>query len=314
MLNRAQTIPVAVDVEARLALMDRFPGYRQVLSLASPPLEIIAGPDVTPDLARLGNDAMAGMVAEYSDRFPGFIASVAMNNMDATLIEAERAIKTLDACGVQIFTNINGRPLDEPEFLPLFELMAQLDRPIWLHPARGMNFPDYATEKVSKFELWWAFGWPYESSVAMARIVFAGVFDRWPHLKIITHHMGGMIPMMAGRLSPGLDVLGTRTPPEHAAAVSTALIERPLDAFRHFYADTASFGSKSAIECGLAYFGLDKMLFASDMPFGPEGGLGHIRETLRAISEMELSSDERRQILSGNACRLLQIEPEQLSS
>ncbi|HVF09906.1 MAG TPA: amidohydrolase family protein [Abditibacteriaceae bacterium] len=305
MLNRAQAIPVAVDVGARLVLMDGFPGYRQVLSLASPPLEIIAGPDATPDLARLANDAMAAMVAEHPARFPGFVASVAMNNMEPALVEAERAITTLGACGVQIFTNINGRPLDEPEFSPLFDLMAQLDRPMWLHPARGMNVPDYATEKVSRFELWWALGWPYETSVAMARLVFAGIFEKWPHLKIITHHMGGMIPMMEGRLSPGLDALGTRTPPEYSEAVSTPLAEHPLDAFRRFYADTASFGSRAAIECGLAFFGLEKMLFASDMPFGPEGGLGHIRDTLRAINEMELSSAEREQILSGNARRLL---------
>jgi predicted TIM-barrel fold metal-dependent hydrolase len=66
--------------------------------------------------------------------------------------------------------------------------------PIWLHPARGANFPDYLSEDRSLYEIWWTFGWPYETSVAMARMVFEGLFDKHPNLKIITHHMGAMIP------------------------------------------------------------------------------------------------------------------------
>ena len=71
---------------------------------------------------------------------------------------------------------------------------------------------DYSTEERSKYELWWVFGWPYETSVAMARLVFAGWFDRYPDLKIIAHHMGAMVPYFAGRVGPGLDLLGARTP------------------------------------------------------------------------------------------------------
>ncbi|MBI2191386.1 MAG: amidohydrolase [Planctomycetes bacterium] len=305
MLERAAQIPVMVDLEARLRVMDQFPGYRQVPSLTSPPLEVIAGPDQTPGLARIANDGLAEMSARHPARFPGFVASLPMNGPDAALEEARRAVRELGASGVQIFTHVNGRPLDDPAFLPLFSLMAELDRPVWLHPARGMNVPDYPTEKVSRFELWWAFGWPYESTLAMGRLAFAGVFDRWPGLKIITHHVGGMMPMMEGRLAPGLDRLGTRTPPDQADAVRTPLKERPVEAFRRFYADTASFGSRAAIECGLAFFGAGKLVFASDMPFDPERGPGFIRETLRAIREMNLSEPDRRRILFGNAERLI---------
>ena len=111
--------------------------------------------------------------------------------------------------------------------------------------------------------------------------------------------------MMEGCLGPGMELLGTRTPQECADVVTTSLSEPLLDALRRFYADTASFGSRSAIECGLAFFGTDKLLFASDMPFDPEGGAGYIRETLRAIKEMELSDSARAKILHGNAERLL---------
>ena len=162
MFPRAMAIPAMVDVEARLKIMDEFPGYQQVLSLASPTLEAMATPDVSPELARIGNDEMAKLVSDRGDRFVGLIASVPMNNVDAACAEATRAIDELGACGVQIYTTVAGRPLDEPEFLPLFEHMAKLDRPIWLHPIRPMNFADYKTEEVSKFDIWWSLGWPYD--------------------------------------------------------------------------------------------------------------------------------------------------------
>ena len=164
---------------------------------------------------------------------------------------------------------------------------------------------DYAKEEVSKFDLWWAFGWPHETSVAMARLVFSGLFDRWPDLVVITHHCGGTIPMMEGRSESGLQLLGTRNPPHLAEAAKTDLKERPIDAFRRFHADTASFGSRAAIECGMAFFGVDKMLFATDSPFDPQQGPGYVRATLRAIREMELTVDQRTAILSGNAKRLI---------
>jgi predicted TIM-barrel fold metal-dependent hydrolase len=307
MFRRAQAIPVMVSLDARFKVMDQFPGYRQILSLSSPPLELIAGPDATPELARIGNDALAEMVVDHADRFPGFVASLPMNRPDAAMAEAKRAVTDLGAAGVQVLTNVNGRPIDTPEVLALFELMAVLGRAVWLHPTRGMRTPDYANESVSKYDLWWALGWPYETSLAMARLVFAGIFDRCPDLVIVTHHAGGMIPMMEGRLGPGLDLLGTRVPPGMDHAVQTPLKQRPIDAFRRFYADTATFGSRAAIECGLAFFGADRLMFATDSPFDPEQGPGYIRTTLEAIEAMQLTPQDRERILCGNARRCLTL-------
>ncbi len=194
MQKRVRGIPVLVDLDERLRIMDRYEGYVQVLTLASPPIEALGGPDLTPELARLANDGMAELVARHPDRFPGFVASLPMNNPDAALREIDRAVGQLRATGIQIFSNVNGRPLDEPEFLPIFERMAALGLPIWLHPARPATFADYPSEKRSRYDLWWAFGWPYDTTIAMGRIVFAGLFDRFPDLKIITHHMGAMLP------------------------------------------------------------------------------------------------------------------------
>ena len=244
------------------------------------------------------------MAARHPDRFPGFFASLAMNHPVAMLDEARRAVTQLGACGVQVFTSMNGAALDTQPAMGLCALMAELDRPILLHPCLGMAAPDYAGESHSKYELWWALGWPYETSKAMYRLVFAGVFDRWPDLKIITHHGGGMIPMVEGRLGAGLEAYGTRTPPELREKENTPLRGEPLAAFRRFYTDTATFGSAAAIECALKFFGPERVLFATDTPFGPEQGAGHIRTTLDAVAGLSLTEQQRQAVLSGNAERL----------
>lgn len=305
--KRVREIPAMVDLELRFRIMDRFDDYVQVISLASPPMEALGEPDKTPELAALGNDGMAELVSKYPSRFPGFIASLPMNNPEASVNEIERAVLKLGATGVQIFSNVNGRPLDDPAFLPVFEKMAELNLPIWLHPARSAAFPDYTTEQKSKYEIWWIFGWPYETSVAMTRIVLAGFFDRFPDLKIITHHLGAMIPYFSGRIGPGLDQLGARTEDEDLSLYVRRLKKRPYDYFKMFYGDTALFGSRHGMECGLKFFGADHTLFASDMPFDPEKGSGYIRETIRCLEEMEMSDDDRWKICEGNARRLLRL-------
>ena len=305
--RRVANIPVLVDLDLRFRIMDQYPDYRQIVSMASPPMEGFGGPNESPDIARHANDGMAELVAQYPDRFVGFLASLPMNNMDACLKEVDRAMLELGAPGVQVFTNVNGRPLDEPEFRPLFQRMAELDRAVWIHPARGSSFSDYPTEKKSKYEIWFIFGWPYDSTVAMTRLVFSGIFEELPHLKIITHHMGGMVPYYEGRIGYGLGVVGSRSPKEEADLVKHNLTRPPIDYFRMFYADTAHFGAVAPLECGLAFFGIDHILFSTDMPFDPEKGPGFIRETIRAIEAMSIAPSDREKIYEGNARRLLKL-------
>ena len=305
--KRVRGVPVLLDLEARFRMMDQFDEYAQVICMPGPPLEVMAGPDVTPELAKAANDGMAEYVTKYPDRFPGFIASMPMNNTDATLAEVDRSIKDLKAVGVQIFTNVNGKPLDLPEFRPFFEKMSAYDLPIWIHPIRGANFPDYLTEDKSKYEIWWTLGWPYETSVMMARLVFGGYFDDFPNLKIITHHMGGMIPYFEGRVGPGWDQLGARTSDEDLSLVLKKLKKHHLEYFKMFYGDTALFGSVAGTICGLEFFGADNILFASDSPFDPEKGPGYIRETIKIIEELPISDEDRKKIFEGNARRLLKL-------
>ena len=306
--KRVRAVPMLYDLDERFRVMDRFPDYHQVLSLASPPLEAYGGPEIAVDLARAANDGMAELVGRHPDRFPAFVASLPMSDPQVAWKECRRAVNDLGARGVQIFTNVSGKPLDEPEFSPLFELMAGFDLPILLHPARSARFADYPTEDRSKYEIWWTLGWPYETSVAMSRIVFAGLFDRYPSLKIVTHHCGAMIPYFEGRVGPGWDQLGSRTSDEDLTLVLKRLEKRPLDYFRMFYGDTALFGSRAATECGLSFFGADRIVFASDAPFDPEKGPMYIRETLRVLDELELSAEDRKKIYFENAERLLKLK------
>ena len=192
-------------------------------------------------------------------------------------------------------------------FLPLFEEAVRRDVPIWIHPARGADFPDYLTETRSQYEIWWTFGWPYETSVAMARLVFAGYFDKFPNLKIITHHMGGMIPYFEGRVGYGWDQLGKRTSDVDYVSLLKSMKKRPVDYFKNFYADTALFGAAPATKCGFDFFGLDNVIFASDMPFEPAPGL-YARETIRCVEGLDLTKEQKDQIYRGNAERLLKLQ------
>jgi predicted TIM-barrel fold metal-dependent hydrolase len=307
MQKRTRAVPCLYDLDVRFRIMERFEGYVQVLTLSSPPIEAFGGPDVTRDLARLANDEMAELVQRYPDRFVGFSASLPMNDPDAAVREAERANNDLGALGVQIFTNVNDLPLDDPRFEPLFARMAELDRAIWVHPARTARFPDYLGEDRSKYEMWWVFGWPYETALFMSRLIFSGHLDRYPSLRILTHHAGGMVPHFAGRIGPGLDQFGQRTPDEDLSQVAKRLTKRPYDYYKMFYGDTALFGAEHALRCAIDFFGVDHILFGSDMPFDPEKGPQFIRETIANLDAIGLSAPDRKRIDEENARTVLHI-------
>lgn len=306
--RRSEMVPMMVDLDERFRVMDQFEGYCQILSLASPPLELAGSPAISTELARLGNDGMAELVNRHRDRFPGFIASLPMNDPDAALTEAERALSQLDAVGIQLYSNVAGKPLDSPEYRPLLELIARSGKPLWIHPARGANFADYKSEDRSQYEIWWAFGWPYETSVALARLVFSKIMDDLPDLRVIAHHAGGMVSFFEGRVGPGWDQLGTRTTSIDYSVLLKELKKRPVDYFRDFYADTATFGSRAAVVCALEFFGADHVVFASDAPFDPEKGPMYIRETIKVIDSLGLSAADRQKIYQDNAVRLTGIK------
>ena len=257
-------------------------------------------------MARAANDGLAELVNKYPKRFIGFGACLPMNNPDEALKELDRAVSTLGAKGAQIYTNINNKPLDDAEFQPIFDEMARRKLTTWLHPTRGADFPDYLTEDKSQYEIWWTFGWPYETSAAMARLVFSGLFDRHPDIKIISHHGGAMIPFFEGRVGYGWDQLGKRTSDVDYTPLLKSMKQRPVDYFKNFLADTALFGARAGTQCSLDFFGVDNVLFASDMPFEPTPGL-YVRETIKVIESLDLTPDQKDRIYRRNAEKLLNL-------
>jgi uncharacterized protein len=300
--KRVRSLPALYDVNVRKKIIDGHKDYQQILAYPQPPIERLAKkPEDIDEFCRIINDGFAELCAKEKDHFPGWVAHVSLAAPDAGVAEAERAIKVLGALGVQIYTNVAGNPLDRPEYLPFWDKMNELGAPIWLHPTRGAETPDYITEDKSLYEIWWTFGWSYETACAMARLVFSKIIDTHPNLKIITHHFGGIVPMLEGRLGPGNDVLGSRTTDEDYVSLRETLKKRVLDYFKQdFWADTAAFTAVAATKAGMDFFARDKVVFASDCPFDPEGGTMYPRETLKILDGLNLSMPDRDKIFFKN--------------
>ncbi|MBI4480424.1 MAG: amidohydrolase [Acidobacteria bacterium] len=290
-----ENVNVLMDLDARWRMMDEFPNYRQVISVASPPIEAV-DPDDSEYLAKILNDEMAELVQKYPDRFAGAAASLPMNNPEASARELERCIMHLKLCTVQLFSNVNGKPLDLPQFRPVFEICSKANLPILLHPARSIDVPDYASENDSKFIIWQIFGWPYETTAAMARLACGGVLEDFPNLKIICHHSGAMVPFFQGRMKSMYRMFE----PLIAAERGGRPFSKPiLEYFRLFYTDVSTFTTAS-IECAADFFGVDHVLFGTDAPFDIEGGRASIRESTEAIEKSRFSAAEKSKIFHGN--------------
>lgn len=291
------------NLEERGQIIDEFKDTRQVLSVSIPPLEEIVGPKEAAELATMSNDEMAELVAKYPQKYIAAIANLPLNNTDAAVKEAERAVKQLGFKGVQFYTSVQGKPLSSEEFMPLYETMSGFDLPIWIHPLRRSVVPDYPTEERSFHQLFSIFGWPYETTAAMTHLVFAGIFEKFPTIKFITHHCGAMIPYFADRIvvhyNNGLERLGQKFFP--------GLTKHPIDYFRMFYNDTALNGNTPGLMCAYAFFGEDRLLFGSDMPYDVGNGAIAIRQTIEAIERMDIPESSKKKIYEGNARNLLHL-------
>jgi aminocarboxymuconate-semialdehyde decarboxylase len=212
------------------------------------------------------------------------LAAVSLDDVDAALREVERAVTQLGARGVQVFTSVAGRPLDRPEYRPVFAAMAEHDLPVWLHPARTAAMPDYAAE-------------PLRDVVV---------------LRLALRDLGGHGPArLLRRLRPPPRAEGRHAPlRRHGAVLRRAdraghggAGQPHLNYFRLFYADTAMFGGRSGLLSALDFFGPDHLVFATDAPLGP------IPESVAALDRLALSEAERPAVMGGTAERLLRQPP-----
>ncbi|MFC1968291.1 amidohydrolase family protein [Chloroflexota bacterium] len=294
--------PTLYDLDLRFRLMDKYDELVQVVTIPASAAETLHKGDSV-ELAKLANDELAELTVKYPDRIVGAVATVPMNNMDAALEETDRAIKDLKFRGVQITTSPNGEPIDMPKFEPLFEKMAHYNLPVWIHPRSDYEMSGVPETSVDIPTLMLIFNWPYQSTMAMARLVDSGIFERHPNLKVITHHCGAMVSFFADRIKYVYDVRQATVGKRYKVDFTT----HPLEHFRSFYADTATNGWAPALTCGYQFFGPDHMLFATDFPYGPQRGDQFLRNTIRAVEEMDIPEADKRKIFADNAKNMLRL-------
>jgi aminocarboxymuconate-semialdehyde decarboxylase len=289
--------PTLHDLDHRFRVMDTQGGVTQVLTMAMTAMSILEDPRYAVDFARRANDEMAELVARYPDRFFAGVASLPMTNMVAALEELERAITRLRLKGLQLNTAINGKPLNLEELFPLFQKMAEYDLPVWIHPVRPIDRDDY-----EKYFMNHVFGWPYESTVVMNHLVLNGLFERVPGAKVIIHHCGALVPFFAARIEEAYNASSAI----HGMKGKTT--RPPIEYFRMFYADTALSGSTAGLMCGHAFFGAERLLFGTDMPYDAEHGARNVGRIINAVEAMTISDAEKGMIFEENARRLLGVK------
>ncbi len=293
--EHTKQVPTLYDISKRFRVMDKFPDVRQVATLALTAARVLGDPKHGVDFARKANDAMAELVATYPDRFAAGVASVPTFNMESAASELERAMRDLSLPGVQLFTPVNGRPLELDSWLPVFDVIARYDRAVWIHPVMPVN-----RESYKKYFIEHVFGWPYESTVAMAGLALDGIFERFPRIKVIIHHCGACTPFFAARIEEAY----------HGSAVVHGMkhqgLGRPLlDDMKGFYGDTALSGGTAGLMCGYDFFGPEHLLFGTDAPYDAEFGERSTARTIASVEAMDIPEKEKDLIYYGNAAKLL---------
>jgi predicted TIM-barrel fold metal-dependent hydrolase len=294
------------DLDRRFGAMDQFGDYRQIITPIPAPDAYVqrVGGQALVDLVRRNNEDMAEVVRRHPDRFVGFAAGTPLGDPDAATEEAVRAVRELGALGVQLEEDVNNLPIFEERYEPLFGAMEELDGGVWLHPFRTPATPGLPPES-SPFVLWQAFTWVFDTTITISRLVFAGIYDRHPRLKLIAHHGGAMIPHFSGRI----ELIPTFTMLDPQLKDALERLQKPLiDYFKMLYVDTAMFGSPHGARCVVDFFGADHVLFGTDTPFDGRGGATFIPATISDVENAAPDATARARIFEGNARRLLRVK------
>lgn len=292
------------DLDFRFGVMDRYGDYRQILTPIPGPHVFpgLAGPAQT-ELVRRNNEDLAEIVRRHSDRFAGFAAATPLADPDAATAEAIRAVRELGALGVQLEEDAITFPLHEDRYDPLFAAMEELDAAVWLHPFRTPASPGFPKE-TAPFLLWQVYTWVFDTTITISRLVFAGIYDRHPDLKLIAHHGGALIPHFSGRAQMIPEFTGLDATLGEALK---RLRKKPIDYFKMLYVDTAMFGSRHGVGCVVDFFGADRVLFGTDTPFDAQGGSHFIPVTISDVEGAVSGDADREAVFAGNARRVLGV-------
>ncbi len=285
------------DVDLRLGEMDAAGVDVQALSIG-PPMVYWAEPDLGLRLCQIYNDAVAAVTRAHPDRFVAF-AALPLQDPALALKELERCAADLGIRGVGFGSNIAGRQLDDRSLWPMYERIQALDLPVFVHPITPCgagNIHDYRLDITLYF--------PFDTTVAAARLVLGGVLEVFPNLRFCLAHLGGALPYLKERLDLGWQVA------QKFHAQGVAITRSPSHYLARFYLDNLAYSetaySDTALLCALSCVGSDHIVLGSDAPF-PVGDLARSVEFIRRCQL--LTEAEREKILGGNAARLLRLPP-----
>lgn len=283
------------DVERYKADLADFGIDRQVITLALPRLWRALDADEALSLVEVANDEIRRLADEHPDTFIP-VGTVPFPD-DQYRDEFDRCLDELGMAGVQVFTNVDGRPVDRQEFHWWYEYAERHGCPLWLHPQLTAWY-DWTDDRLDHR----VFGWPFDTTLALSRLVFAGLTQAYD-FDLVTHHGGGMVPFFGARID--MFYGGGAAPPGVDDAVFRRFEGRPSDAFRGFTADTALDGSTAALACTHEFFGPDRVVFGTDYPFGPDRGRAKLEAIVGSVEAADLGDDQRAAVFGGNLQSLL---------
>jgi predicted TIM-barrel fold metal-dependent hydrolase len=273
------------DIRTKLEAMDNAGVEAQILSIIIPGAEIL---DLKTgiDLARIVNDETAEVVRQYPERFTA-LTTLPLRDTEASLKELDRATNSLGFKGIMFFSNVDGMPLSDPKLWPIYEMAQELDQPILIHPTRPVM-----ADEVKEYGLEIIVGFMFDTSLAALKLIFSGVLERYPKLKIIVPHAGGILPYLLGRIDYQSSLI-----PGSRDNLKTA----PSDYIKKFYTDTVSM-SGPALEYVYNLLGPEHLLFATDYPYW------EMVPSVELIKQMDIPEEHKEGIFYKNAKRLLKLE------
>ena len=272
------------DIDYRQGVLARAGIATQVITLTTPGTHV-ESPQRAAYLARLVNDAFARVVAERAPRFAA-LATLPLNDPPAAVAELRRAVEELRLPGAMLFSNVNGVALSDQRFWPLYELADGLGAVLHIHPTSPVG-----VEAMTEYWLMPLVGFPLDTTLAAAKLVFSGVAERFPRIKWVLSHLGGAIPYVAERLDRGF----------HAFRECRAHITKPPSEYlRTWYYDTVNF-DRRALALAVEFAGAEHVLAGSDYPHQ----IGSIRSMLESIGGLAISDHDKGAIFGGNAAALL---------
>ncbi len=275
------------DIDYRASVMADMRVDTQVLSLTTPGTHV-EEPAVAVRLASLVNEGFAEIVRKYPGRFIG-IGTLPLCDPAESAKELERVCRHLGFCGAMVFSNINGVALSDRRFLPVWETANDLGAVIHIHPTSPAG-----VEAMKEFWLMPLVGFPLDTTLAAASLVFSGVAARFPRIRWVLGHLGGAIPYLVERLDRGF----------RAFAECRANIDRPPSAYlKEFYYDSVNFDPR-ALRLAIEFAGADHILAGSDYPHQ----IGSLQKMFDSIAALEVSDANRSAILGGNAAKLLALD------